>query len=74
MNALNRTLRAIYSALVSLYRKKIIRFNTIFANFANAFLCKVLYCLNAPHGQIVSRVALYAKAPQSIQTLLHLLR
>ena len=35
MNALNRTLRAIYSALVSLYRKKIIRFNTIFANFAS---------------------------------------
>lgn len=74
MSALNRVLRAIYSALVSLYCNKIIRFSTIFANFANAFLCKVLYCLNASHGQIVSWVTLYAKAPQSIQTLLHLLR
>ena len=53
MSALNRALRAIYSALVRLYCKKIISFSTIFANFANAFLCKVLYCLNASLRQIV---------------------
>ena len=55
------------------YLQQIISLNAVFANFMNAFLCKVIYGLNASRRQIISRVALYAKASQFLKTLFHLL-